>query len=60
MSFDKQRSNSSSKKNAYRIMVGNLLENVHLEDREGDGRITLRLMLRKYAVWKKLDQNYTE
>jgi hypothetical protein len=33
----------------YRILVGKL-ESVHLEDQEGDGRITLRLMVGRWVV----------
>jgi len=37
-------------RNSYRISVGNLLGNVHLEDRKGDGRRTLRWIFGWWVV----------
>jgi hypothetical protein len=37
-------------KNAHRIIVRNLLENILLQDREGDGRAALRQIIRREDV----------
>jgi hypothetical protein len=39
-----------NRRNAYRILVGNILLNVHLGQREADGRVALRWILERQVV----------
>jgi hypothetical protein len=39
-------------------MLGYLSENVHLEEREGDGRITLRCEAGSEWTWLRIVPNY--